>query len=151
MQRQSWLAKDRVSLMLVKYGGERVWVGRSGVELLWNRGIWQQNGEQPWPQLMRCASIYCRMCGCVFQEDWIVVRNFEEEWYRLRGVRMGQEEGVNDFNLWTKELGCNYWSTYTKSGIGGVQVISLHHDPICKDDWSGRLQEIPQLITMYEV
>ena len=41
---------------------------------------------------------------------------------------------VNDFNLRTKELGCNYWSTYTKSGIGGVQVTSLHHDPIgvCK-------------------
>jgi len=27
---------------------------------------------------------------------------------------------VNDFNLQTKELGYNYWSTYTKSGIGGV-------------------------------
>jgi len=38
---------------------------------------------------------------------------------------------VNDFNLQTKELGCNYWSTYTKSGIGGVQVISL-----CKGNWS---------------
>jgi len=24
---------------------------------------------------------------------------------------------VNDFNLRTKELGCNYWSTYTKSGV----------------------------------
>ena len=26
-------------------------------------------GEQPWPQLVRCASIDCRTCGCVFQED----------------------------------------------------------------------------------
>jgi len=40
---------------------------------------------------------------------------------------------VNDFNLWTKELGYNYWSTYTKSGIGEVQVTSLHYDPIGVD------------------
>jgi len=48
----------------------------------------------------------------------------------LIGARIGQGENINDFNLRTKELGCNYWSTYTKSGIGGVQVISLHRDPI---------------------
>ena len=52
------------------------------------------------------------------------------------GVRIRQGEGVNDFNLPTKELGCNYWSTYTKSGIGGVQVISLHRDPIGVDNRS---------------
>ena len=52
------------------------------------------------------------------------------------GMRIGQGEGVNDFNLQTKELGCNYWSTYTKSGIGGVQVISLHRDPIGVDNRS---------------
>ena len=46
------------------------------------------------------------------------------------GVRIEQGDDVNDFNLRTKELGCNYWSTYTKSGIGGVQVTSLHCDPI---------------------
>jgi len=46
---------------------------------------------------------------------------------------------VNDFNLWTKELGCNYWSTYTKSGIEGVQVTSLHHDPIGVDNRSEKL------------
>jgi len=85
---------------------------------------------------MHCASIYCRMCGCVFQEDWIVVRNFGEEWYGLIGVRIEQGEAVNDFNLRTKELGCNYWSTYTKSRIGGVQVISLYHDPIEVDNRS---------------
>jgi len=45
-------------------------------------------------------------------------------------VRIGQEEDINDFNLQTKELGCNYWSTYTKSRIKGVQVISLHRNPI---------------------
>jgi len=51
-------------------------------------------------------------------------------------VRIGQEEDVNDFNLQTKELKCNYWSTYTKSGIGGVQVTSLHRDPIGVDNRS---------------
>ena len=45
-------------------------------------------------------------------------------------MRIEQKEDVNDFNLQTKELGCNYWSTYTKSGIGKVQVTSLHRDPI---------------------
>ena len=51
-------------------------------------------------------------------------------------MRIGQGEDVNDFNLRTKELGCNYWSTYTKSGIEGVQVISLHRDPIGVDNRS---------------
>ena len=55
--------------------------------------------------------------------------------YRLIGVRIDVKE-VNDFNLRTKELGCNYWSTYTKSGIGGVQVTSLHCDPIGVDNRS---------------
>jgi len=51
-------------------------------------------------------------------------------------MRIGQGEGVNDFNLRTKELECNYWSTYTKSRIGGVQVISLHYDLIEVDNRS---------------
>ena len=50
------------------------------------------------------------------------------------GIRQGED--VNDFNLRTKELGCNYWSTYTKSGIGRVQVTSLHRDPIGVDNRS---------------
>ena len=37
--------------------------------------------EQPWPQLMHCASICCHICSCVFQEDRIVVRSAGEEWY----------------------------------------------------------------------
>ena len=85
---------------------------------------------------MHCTLIYCRTCSCVFQEDGIVARIFGEEWYRLIGVRIEQGEDVNDFNLRTKELGCNYWSTYTKSGIGGVQVTSLHCDPIGVDNRS---------------
>ena len=55
--------------------------------------------------------------------------------YRLIGVKIDVKD-INDFNLWTKELGYNYWSTYTKSRIGGVQVTSLHHDPIGVDNRS---------------
>jgi len=52
----------------------------SGVELLQNgRDLTTKVGEQPWPQLVRCASIYSRMCSCVFQEDGIVARSFKEE------------------------------------------------------------------------
>jgi len=54
----------------------------------------------------------------------------------LIGVRIGQGENINDFNLQTKELECDYWSTYTKSRIGRVQVISLHCDPIGVDNRS---------------
>ena len=110
---------------------------RAGAELLRSgRELTTKVGEQPWPQLMRCTSIYCHVCGCVFQEDGIVARSLREEWYRLIEVRIEQGEDVNDFNLRTKELGCNYWSTYTKSGIGGVQVTSLHRDPIGVDNRS---------------
>jgi len=47
--------------------------GRSGPELSgvtpeW-KGFDNKVGEQPWPQLVRCASICCHMCSCVFQED----------------------------------------------------------------------------------
>ena len=101
-----------------------------GAELLWNgRDLTTKVSEQPWPQLVCCASIYCHVCGCIFQEDRIVARSFGEEWYRLIGVEMDIKD-VNDFNLRTKKLGCNYWSTYTKSRIEGVQVTSLHCDPI---------------------
>jgi len=54
----------------------------------------------------------------------------------LIGVGIEQGKAVNDFNLRTKELGYNYWNTYTKSRIGGVQVISLHRDPIGVDNRS---------------
>jgi len=112
-------------------------VTQSGVELLQSgRELITKIEEQPWPQLMYCASICCHVCGCIFQEGWIVARSFREEWYRLIRVGIGQGEDVNDFNLRTKELGYNYWNTYTKSGIGGVQVISLHRDPIGVDNRS---------------
>jgi len=54
----------------------------SGAELLWSgRELTTKVGEQPWPQLMHCASICCHVCGCVFQEDGIVARRSGEEWY----------------------------------------------------------------------
>ena len=43
---------------------------------------------------------------------------------------------VNDFNLQTKKLGCNYQSTYTKFRIREVLVTSLHRDPIGVDNRS---------------
>jgi len=61
--------------------------------------------------------------------------------YRLIGVEMDIKD-VNDFNLQTKKLGCNYWSTYTKSRIGGVQVTSLHRDPIGVDNRSFRSEKL---------
>jgi len=88
---------------------------------------------------MRCISICYRVYSCIFQEDWIVARSSGEEWYRLIGVRIEQVKDIKDIidvNLWTKELGCNYWSIYTKSGIEGVQVTSLHYDPIEVDNRS---------------
>jgi len=62
------------------WSGSRV--TQSGAELLQSRRkLTTKVGEQPWPQLVRCASICCCVCGCVFQEDGIVVRSAEEEWY----------------------------------------------------------------------
>jgi len=69
------------------------WLGvkdvRSGSRVTWNRAelLWSgrelttKMGEQPWPQLVCCTSICCRVCGCVFQEDRIAVRSAGEEWY----------------------------------------------------------------------
>jgi len=57
-------------------------VTQSGAELLQSRKeLTTKVEEQPWPQLVRCALICYCMCGCVFQEDGIVVRSAEEEWY----------------------------------------------------------------------
>ena len=43
---------------------------RSDPELLRSgRELTTKVKEQSWPQLVRCASIDCRACGCVFQED----------------------------------------------------------------------------------
>ena len=49
----------------------------SGSEVTWSRAELLRNGrdlttkvgEQPWSQFMCYASIYCRVCGCIFQED----------------------------------------------------------------------------------
>jgi len=55
--------------------------------------------------------------------------------YRLIGMEIDIKD-VNNFNLQTKKLGYSHWSTYTKSRIGGVQVTSLHRDPIGVDNRS---------------
>jgi len=55
--------------------------------------------------------------------------------YKLIKVEMDIKD-VNDFNLQIKKLGCNYWSTYTKSRIEEVQVTSLHPDSIGVDNRS---------------
>jgi len=36
------------------------------------------------------------MCSCIFQENWIVARSSEKEWYRLIGVRIEQVKDVKD-------------------------------------------------------
>ena len=56
---------------------------------------------------MRYAFIFCYMCGCVFQEDWIVARSSGEEWYKLIGVKIEDIKDIKDCNLQTKELGYN--------------------------------------------
>ena len=79
----------------------------------------------------------CALCLDLLSRVWLHISGglncCQESW---RGVRIEQGEDINDFNLRTKELGCNYWSTYTKSGIGGVPVTSLHRDPIGVDNRS---------------
>jgi len=85
----------------------------------------------------------CVLCLDLLSRVWLRIsggRNCCQECrrgvvYRLIGVKMDIKD-VNDFNLWTKELGCNYWSTYTKSRIEGVPVTSLHRDPIGVDNRS---------------
>ena len=60
---------------------------QSGSGVTWNRAellrsereLTTKVGEQPWPQLVCCASICCHVCGCIFQEDGIVVRSAGEE------------------------------------------------------------------------
>ena len=58
--------REHLGLCLVSLSG----TCEAGAELPWNgRELITKVGEQPWPQLVRCASIDCRACGCVFQED----------------------------------------------------------------------------------
>jgi len=65
---------------IVKNMQSRSGVTQSGVEILQSgKELTTKVGEQPWPQLVHCASICCRICGCVFQEDRIVVRSSGEE------------------------------------------------------------------------
>ena len=59
-----------IVLSIVKNMRSGSGVTQNGAELLQSgRGLTTKVGKQPWPQLVRCVSICCRMCGCVFQED----------------------------------------------------------------------------------
>jgi len=67
--------------MVVKNVWGRSRVTRSGAELLWSgRDLTTKVGEQPWPQLVCCASICYCVCGCIFQDNRIVVKRSEKEW-----------------------------------------------------------------------
>jgi len=75
-------------------------------------------------------------------EGWDCCQEIRERVvYRLIGMEVDIKD-VNDFNLRTQELECSYWSTYTKSRIGGVQVTSLHRDPIGVDNRSFRSKKL---------
>jgi len=66
--------------LIVKDMQSRGRVTQSGAELLQSgRELTTKVEEQPWPQLVCCALIYCCTCGCIFQEDGIVVRNAGEK------------------------------------------------------------------------
>jgi len=65
MSRTMW-SKSRVT-----------WSGY-GVTLKY-KGVDNKSRKQPWPQLMYCASIFCCICGCIFQEDGIVARSLGEK------------------------------------------------------------------------
>ena len=70
-----YCCKDIVLCLCVK---DRVEQEQGDLE--W-KGVDNKSGEQPWPQLMHCALIFCCICGCIFQEDGIVARSSGEEWY----------------------------------------------------------------------
>jgi len=88
-------------------------------------------------------ALACALCldllSCVqlrISEGWDCCQEIRKRVvYRLIGTEVDTKD-INDFNLRTKELGYSYWSTYTKSRIGGVQVTSLHRDPIGVDNRS---------------
>jgi len=65
-QNKVYSFRDRIVMDVWSRSG----VTQSGVELLWSgRELTKKMGEQPWPQLVHCALICCRVCSCVFQED----------------------------------------------------------------------------------
>ena len=107
----------------------------SGITLEW-KGVDNKSGETT-------LASACALCLDLLLHVWLCIsggRNCCQECrrgvvYRLIGVKIDVKD-INDFNLQTKELGYNYWNTYTKSRIGGVPVTSLHHNPIGVDNRS---------------
>jgi len=107
----------------------------SGITLEW-KGVDNKSGRT----ILALARVLClNLLLCVWLHipgEWNCCQECRRGVvYRLIGVEMDIKD-INDFNLRTKELGCNYWSTYTKSRIGEVQVTSLHCDPIRVDNRS---------------
>ena len=67
---RTYIIKNNVPNPVVRDVRSGSGVNRSGAELLWSgRELTTKVKEQPGPQLVRCALIDCRACGCVFQED----------------------------------------------------------------------------------
>ena len=67
---RTYIIKNNVPNPVVRDVRSGSGVNWSGVELLRSgRELTTKVKEQPGPQLMHCASIDCRACGCVFQED----------------------------------------------------------------------------------
>jgi len=119
---------------LIRNCVKNVWSG-SGITPEWKRVDNKSGGTT--------LASACVLCLDLLSRVWLRIsggRNCCQECrrgvvYRLIGVKIDVKD-INDFNLRTKELRCNYWSTYTKSGIGGVLVTSLHRDPIGVDNRS---------------
>jgi len=76
------------------------------------------------------------VCVVIYFRGTELLPGVQERNSILIRVRMEHVKDVINVNLRTKELGYNYWSTYTKSRIGGVQVTSLYRDPIGVDNRS---------------
>jgi len=106
---------------------------QSGVELLWSRRkLTTKVGNNL--GLSSCAVPQSAVtCVIAYFRRTELLPGVQERSGILMKMRM---EHIKDINLRTKELGYNYWSTYTKSRIGGVQVTSLNHDPIEVDNRS---------------
>jgi len=78
-----WESKRQETVALSTVKAEYMSFSRAMTQALWisktvqsGSGVTQSGrelttkvGEQPWPQLVYCALIFCCMCGCIFQGD----------------------------------------------------------------------------------
>ena len=62
-----WQIKKMLDVKDMQSRSEMTW---SGVGFLWSeRELTTKVEEQPWPQFVYYVSIFCCVCGCIFQED----------------------------------------------------------------------------------